>query len=154
MHDFGTDEFQTVFETVKRLTAIVLVLWTACFLHCSAEQFGLVACGTCPTEKCGSEERPCPEDEQPASPCGVCDFLEIGGVPTITPLAVDAADWVALQDFTDFLASAERLLCQTCAVASISFSAGRQDGYLCPSLYTRLVSTSLPTRAPNTSFVS
>ena len=139
---------------MKLLTAIVLTLWTACFLHCSAEQFGLVECGTCPTENCESDECPLPEDELPDSPCGVCDFLEIGGAPTISPLAVDAVDLVALQDFTEFLASAERSLCQTCAVAGTSFSAGRQDGYLCPSLYTHLVSTSLPTRAPNTSFVS
>lgn len=74
------------------LSAVVLVLWTACFLHCSAEQFGLIDCNFagCESDSCGSPD--CGGLETGGNcagdgiPCGVCDFIVVGGVATASTL--------------------------------------------------------------------
>lgn len=114
----------------------------------------MVECGSCPVQDCGSDDCPDPDHEERDTPCGVCEFLQIGGVPTLAPFSVDAIDWVAVDGFAEFLAHTEWTQCEAEDAASRPFKMGSFDGRLCPSLYTRLVSTSLPTRAPNTSFVS
>lgn len=114
----------------------------------------MVECGSCPVQDCGSDGCSDPDHEERDTPCGVCEFLQIGGVPTLAPLSVDATDWVAVDGFAEFLAHTEWTRCEAEDAASRPFNMGSVDGRLCPSLYTLLVSTSLPTRAPNTSFVS
>jgi hypothetical protein len=77
---------------MKLLSAIVLLLWTVCFLHCSAEQFGILDCGQCSTtcpQDCQSE--PCPGSENDReAPCGICDFLALGGVPTTSAFVLES----------------------------------------------------------------
>jgi hypothetical protein len=132
---------------LKRLAAIVLLLWTACFIHCSAEQYGVVKCDACPVQDCDSGGCPDSDSGEGESPCGVCDFLEIGGAPTITAPVFGAVDWFSVPDFNDFLMAVERARCYAGELSSKLRRAS--VGHQGPSLYTRLVSTSLPTRGPN-----
>ncbi len=101
-------------------------------------------CSTCPVQSAGSDGCPDSDGGEQDAPCGVCDIFGIGGVPTISPLVVDSVDWTLLH-FTDFLASVERVICEAEQASGSLCCTGMPVGHL----YTRLVSTSLPTRAPN-----
>lgn len=46
------------------------------------------ACGSCDCE--GEDELP--NDDGDSEPCGLCDFISSGGVPTISPVVVDIFD--------------------------------------------------------------
>jgi hypothetical protein len=81
---------------VRRLvSALVLLLWTACYGHCLAEQHGLIpkesrhCCAeeTCPFDANGSA----PVDKSGDNSCGLCDYFEAGVLSMIQPLHVEAA---------------------------------------------------------------
>ena len=105
--------------------------------------------GTFPAQNAGSDGCVDIDGGKHDIHCGVCHIFDIGGVPTISPLVVDTVEWIPLPDFTDFLTSLERTLCEAEEASGSSHSMGMPDVHQYPGLYTRLVSTSLPTRAPN-----
>jgi len=73
------------------IPATILLLWMGCFFNCSAEQFGMRDCAI---EACGDCDRgdDPPQDDSNDAPCGLCDFIAIGGAPTISPLVLDTPD--------------------------------------------------------------
>ena len=62
-----------------------------CLFNCSAEQFGMIDCAieTCGSSDCKGDP---PHDDGDSDPCGLCDFISSGGVPTISPIVVDTFD--------------------------------------------------------------
>jgi len=60
-------------------------------LNCSAEQFGLVDCAVEAYDSCDCEGDPAQGDSDD-DPCGLCDFITSGGVPTISPILLDTFD--------------------------------------------------------------
>lgn len=134
---------------MKLLSAIVLVLWTACFLHCSAEQYGLLVCDSCSPECCESEE--CGEadcDGGGNGPCGVCEFLSLGGVPIGSALNLDAAPESDNEPETDvFLALLERHAQAGFARAKEECHAVEPRPYV--HLYEFLARRTIPARGPN-----
>lgn len=94
---------------LKFLSAIILLMWAACYGRCLAEQTGFLKTaapawhcegGCC--EECDGDQ-PSPE---PNPPCKLCDFIKTGGAPTcerlmidmplLAPLPVPVMDFVAL----------------------------------------------------------
>ena len=139
---------------MRILSAIVLLLWSACFFHCSAEQMGLLDCATCQSE-CASqdcESDDCPDHEGDSErPCGVCDFLIIGGAPTIVPLTADLPSETADQDsFGDFLLSAlaEWQLSHS-VISSATPESAVADAHPYIHLYEFRARRTLPVRGPN-----
>lgn len=58
---------------------MVLLLWVGCFLHCSSEQFEIRVVSSLSSnhaEILGESDLP----------CELCDFVTIGGVPTVSSL--------------------------------------------------------------------
>ena len=62
-----------------------------CLFNCFAEQFGNVDCPVEACNSCGCENDPAQDDENEA-PCGLCDFIFTGGVPTISPITLGNFD--------------------------------------------------------------
>ena len=77
---------------MRLLSAIVLLLWAACYGRCLAEQNGLLAAGepwSC-EHQCCEEECPGAPAPEPASPCAMCEFIKSGGVVIGERLSLDA----------------------------------------------------------------
>jgi hypothetical protein len=133
------------------LSAAILFLWTACFVHCSAESFGLIECNLkgevaadCKSGGCSSEQDESEPDGN--SPCGVCDYLSIGGVPTSSPLdAPGPGEFVPVVDFstTEIRVQIDCASLESAAVISLS---GESE---CLRLCEILACKSFPARGPN-----
>jgi len=94
---------------LKFLSAIILLMWAACYGRCLAEQTGFLKSrapewhceGGCCEEGDGDEP-----SQEPNAPCKLCDFIKAGGAPTaerlmlnapvLAPLPVLVMDFVAL----------------------------------------------------------
>ena len=78
---------------LKFLSAIILLIWAACYGRCLAEQTGFLK-SAAPVWHC--EGGCCEEgdgDEPPPEPnphCKLCDFIKSGGAPTAERLMLDA----------------------------------------------------------------
>ena len=74
---------------MKVLSAIVLIMWTACFFHCSAEQVAMAdGVNACHFSACEAGNSDGSENEGEGQ-CGLCEFIKFGGVPTVSAFAVD-----------------------------------------------------------------
>ncbi|MGI8604268.1 MAG: hypothetical protein ACR2OZ_14930 [Verrucomicrobiales bacterium] len=77
------------------LSALVFVLWTACYGHCLAEQHGLVAkedLHCCGEDGCAGEtDGSAPIDEPQDRPCGLCDYFQSDVLSAIQPFSLAAA---------------------------------------------------------------
>lgn len=79
-------------NSVRFLSAIVLLLWATCYGRCLAEQNGLLAAGepwSC-EHQCCEEECPDAPAPEPESPCELCEFIKSGGVVTGERLILNA----------------------------------------------------------------
>jgi hypothetical protein len=74
---------------LKFLSAIILLMWAACYGRCLAEQTGFLESaapawhceGGCCEESDGDQPSP-----EPNPPCKLCDFIKSGGAPTAEQL--------------------------------------------------------------------
>jgi hypothetical protein len=86
-------------SALKFLSAIILLMWAACYGRCLAEQTGFLKSpapawhceGGCCEESDGDQPPP-----EPKPPCKLCDFIKAGGAPTGEPLMLDAPVLVPL----------------------------------------------------------
>ncbi len=147
---------------MRSLSAIVLGLWAASLLLCSAGHMGLVpsACceHACPPAPCGGEpcehsgghdgDSPCGEQDGD-SPCSVCEFLRTGGASTMSPLGVQSPQRESSAgsggDPVSPPISRHRELDPDGRVLLVAGA----EGHLRTGLYTRLAPRSLPVRGPN-----
>jgi hypothetical protein len=78
---------------LKFLSAIILLMWAACYGRCLAEQTGFLK-SAAPAWHC--EGGCCEEGDgdqpplEPNPPCKLCDFIHAGGAPTCERLMLDA----------------------------------------------------------------
>jgi hypothetical protein len=151
VQDLGKNEFYAKVMFVNRiLSAIVLVLWTGCFFYCSAEKYGLVECPMAENQ-CSPDCEPaeCSDsDSDSEDPCGLCEFLDLGGVPTLSQLAVDAA--VLIESDADD--SYFRILIERHALSNgvtLALNSGGSEQRMYVHLYEFRARKTLPVRGPN-----
>ena len=130
------------------LSAIILVLWTGCFFYCSAEKYGLVGCPTVENE-CSNDCEPAEyPDSDSENPCGLCEFLDLGGVPTLSQLAVDAAVLIESDaDDSCFRTLIERHALSNGVTLALNSSGLEQRPYV--HLYEFRARKTLPVRGPS-----
>lgn len=140
---------------MRFLSAIVLLLWSACFFHCSAEQMGLLDCATCQPEcvsqDCDADGCPDQDGDDSERPCGVCHFLVTGGAPIITPITTDCPSEKEHQSaFGDFFSLAAIAEWQRgpLVISSASPESSVTDAAPYVRLYEFLARRALPVRGP------
>ena len=128
---------------MRILSAIVLLLWAVCYGRCLAEQYG----GSEAVEhQCCQHEKPEVPPPDPASPCGVCDFIKSGAVlpsdamildvPTFYCLAGWEPSWFSEQLFNSVNENTE---------AAVTAADPPLIGRMCEWM----ASTAAPVRGPN-----
>ena len=134
---------------LKFLSAIILLMWAACYGRCLAEQTGFLK-SAAPAWHC--EGGCCEESDgdqpplEPNPPCKLCDFIKAGGAPTCERLMLDAPLLAPLPVFVmDFVA----LLVPALDVdeeAPVPLNTGPPP---CPRMCEWMASTATPVRGPN-----
>ena len=137
------------FLIVRKLSFIVLLLWTVCYGRCLAEQYGAhetTALGqTWCSHRCCHQEKPDMPLPAPLAPCGLCAFFKSGGALPDSPasLNVPVFYWLPVPESGWFTASTVML------VPSPELEGQNIVPPRVPRMCEWMVSTAAPVRGPN-----
>lgn len=137
---------------MKKLSAIVLLLWVVCYGRCLAEQYGVHEApepqqAWCAYQGCHQEKPDVPPPAAP-TPCGVCDFVKSGGALPGSPMVLDVPVFFFLPlPESDWFTASETVLPEPLKEPE-GADAGPPS---VPRMCEWMASTAAPVRGPNPS---